>query len=439
MHKRRLVLSIGFCAAGLLSLICRDVRAQDAAGSPSAQAEVTRLVITASGSKYVGIVEPGTDPQQVVLRTVSGKRRFERNEILRIEEVPADPVARAQKLDRIVVLNNGAVYRGELLSWVEQATDGAERGVTLVLATGTVQQIRIDEISRARGINPPVGGGVDNSLPLRVRVQLRDGRVMAGELVEWNPAERLILKLATGELRTATLAEIAELDGRLGQAQALPKVVEQGTRNAKQELDSVQVFLLPQEDITLQLENPFFETRQIDLPGTLIGSIEYTRGRWLAACQPPCGRWLPRDTRYRIRSEKLPEVDPFRLTPAGDQVTLYYRLQKGRRSLRILGGVLLGYGPPAFLAGVTCSLVGSRPFSGTSTMSAQKDVPLLAVGLTLLFTGLGSIVAGGVLLGTNGDRVTLAQQAGPPGAQPDPSAPFAAPATAPAVQPEIMR
>jgi hypothetical protein len=45
-----------------------------------------------------------------------------------------------------------------------------------------------------------------------VIARLKDGRVVRGKLVEWVPRKRLVLRLATGELRTLPTSEILEPD-----------------------------------------------------------------------------------------------------------------------------------------------------------------------------------------------------------------------------------
>lgn len=371
-----------------------------------------QIVHLTGGSMVVGTVEQQGTGKELVVKTAASVRRFGTHEVLRIEPLPTDSVACAQKLDRIIFLKSGGLVRGQLSSRIVGSQGVGMGRVSLILASGEMRQIPIEEISSEKVPGPASSRDAPNDVPGRVRVQLKTGQIIAGELVQWDPKERLVIRLATEEVRSFDVKEIAALDARLRQTPVVPTIIDKTRQMAREETGSVQVFLVAPEGITLQMENDAPEKRIIGWTPIMwdqfqFGPTEETIGSWLAVCQPPCGRVLPRDRRYRIRSTTLPKIDPFRIGGVeGSQLTLRYRLKTGKRGLRILGGFLIGVGIPSIVAGSTVAAL--------STSQGSDRNAYLGGGLTGLLSGVASVAVGGWLVGRNLDRVSLEQRAGVP-------------------------
>ncbi len=244
----------------------------------------------------------------------------------------------------------------------------------------------------ASSSSPPTADSID-SAPEQV-VWLRSGAILRGRIVEYAPGERVVLQLATRELRTVAWTDIARASfvASSPQVPASSAPSPGGRQSAEAPAPSAPTgsvrFRLHPSDMRLRLESK----SMLDIAEA-----------WTEQCRAPCDRWVPvEDRSFRVGGDGIPPSNTFRVEEDGKVARLVVRpgsertLAWGRGTLitgAIVGlasGALYGAGhledsDPMRVAG----LVGM----GLGAVSVLASVPLLMSGRTTVRDSTGRHVA----------------------------------------------
>ena len=210
--------------------------------------------------------------------------------------------------------------------------------------------------------------GVMESSPEQV-VWLRSGAVLRGRIVEYEPDKKVVLQLATGEIRAIAWSEVSKASwitsapssSASGSARPLPRRAAQQPPRAA---GSVVVRIAP-ADPRLWLESR---------PRFLAGDA------WQRTCQAPCGRRIyVEDRSLRIAGDGLHPSNPFHVQGEGDTVKLNVRA--GNHTTHLWGRGL-------FAAGIGVAIASGALYG----LGRVQDEDAMAV------SGIVGMVAGGVML-----------------------------------------
>jgi hypothetical protein len=213
------------------------------------------------------------------------------------------------------------------------------------------------------------------------RVQLRDGSVYGGALVEKVPGDHLTLKLPTGEVR------------RFGWADLSPEAVGKSL-------------------VRLRLDSDDSQAKLYRL--TEAGSLAVATSRGMAygayesyapVCSVPCDTEVDPQGTYRIGGDGVTPTKAFEL-PALRGPDLRLHIKAGSRPVRVLGltGVYLGVasivtGATLYLTG---DLVNSHSVDGSHSSLPTVGLVTLAVGAAVTVAGIVGVVESGTSVTTEG-------------------------------------
>jgi hypothetical protein len=263
-------------------------------------------------------------------------------------------------------------------------------------------------------------------------VQLQNGTIYSGELVEWVPEDHVTLRLITGEIHRIPWSELAL------QPQQPPPGAPPPVAPPSAPLLVVPPPPIPPPDafyppggvgapppagtlLTIRSTNPHAQLTQITGGGYVVG---YGYGRpygygaativaWRTICTTPCNQVVPSGGSYRIAGPGIVPSRPFVLSPGSAEL----HVKAGRIGARIGGLFLTVLGGPSVIIGA--SLLGfSRTFDeGSPFYDPGERAAFRAGGGVLLGVGLGALVAGIATLATSGTRVRIVNT---PGGAPNP-------------------
>lgn len=215
------------------------------------------------------------------------------------------------------------------------------------------------------------------------RVTLKDGSVVAGELVEKVPGRKLVMKLATGEVRTIAWASL------LQDPSTTDRTLTAGDVQAP----------APQA--------PFVHAEiTADRPGAILERVNLAiaRSTWSGAypafepvCALPCSASLASDGAYRVSGPGFRPTVKFGLSPNGSRLSVHTGSAGGRAGgvvLSVLGGLSLFVGIVAATAPLYMTDYESEPTRNYTTKHGQD---LLEAGAVAGVAGLVMLVSGIVL------------------------------------------
>ena len=163
------------------------------------------LVTLTDGTRYAGTTIGPDATFSTRLQLANGSIvGLQEDNILRIAAVPTTGPARADTLNRIVVLKSGGVFRGELMRFVP------DKEIALWLGTLGVREFQVAELARATADAKDVALPSGTSMPVRARLRLREGATLVGELVYAQTNGELAYRLPSGAIRVLRQDDIAE-------------------------------------------------------------------------------------------------------------------------------------------------------------------------------------------------------------------------------------
>lgn len=225
-------------------------------------------------------------------------------------------------------------------------------------------------------------------------VWLRSGAILRGQLVEYQPGERIVLQLATGDVRIISWSDVsrASFVSPSAMAPAVSAPAPEAGRpaaSARNTAGGVLIGIHPANQ-ALRLES----RSKLDLTEA-----------WQTQCTAPCNKRIAvEDRTFRIAGTGLRASNPFQVSADGKTAKLIVSggteqahswglgLLLSGTVVGLASGALYGVGrlqdsDPAVIAG----LVGM----GLGAASVIASVPLLAGGRTTVRNGAGKHVASG--------------------------------------------
>ena len=381
------------------------------------------LVTLTDGTRYAGTTIGPDATFSTRLQLANGSIvGLQEDNILRIAAVPTTGPARADTLNRIVVLKSGGVFRGELMRFVP------DKEIALWLGTLGVREFQVAELARATADAKDVALPSGTSMPVRARLRLREGATLVGELVYAQTNGELAYRLPSGAIRVLRQDDIAEnepdssqLPPKIAENEAevsqLPPQAGEQTAGAEPKLDSDQVWLRVDvapstfdSPVELVVQSRFEQkvwvpaTRGVWIPVYKAAPSYHpgtpahfeSRRIWSSVCAPPCLVRGDRAALYRFKGPKVPGTDAFYLPDvSGPKVHVVLSVRRpvnaGYRlglATTIVGGVLV------FPFGATFLAVGASGGSQDPSGGPIRTVggALLGTGLKLLATGVGLLI-----------------------------------------------
>ncbi len=212
-------------------------------------------------------------------------------------------------------------------------------------------------------------------------VRLRDGSEVQGELVEEVPGQRLVLKLATGEVRAIAADEIAPEPVPIDP----PPVTGKGRTSGLFTLPGAAPFQGP-DGATVRIE--------ADFPwGMYLFSAAPSGVGWDRLCSAPCDLRVDPAKTYRLDGPMLMASAPFKLEPRRPQ-TLY--VNTANAGAYATGWVLAISGLAMMAPGAYIAHQGVEVTDKSTGERTRSTVPgwiLLGVGAVMVIPGVALIVA----------------------------------------------
>lgn len=253
-------------------------------------------------------------------------------------------------------------------------------------------------------------------------IQLQNGTIYSGELVEWVPGDHVTLRLITGEIRRVPWTELAL---QPPPPPVAPPAVAPPAFAPPPGPPPPDAFFPPPAApggapapgtlLTIRSKNPYAQLTQTSSGGYVVG---YGYGRsygygatieaWRAICTTPCNQVVPSGGPYRIAGPGIVPSRPFILSPGSAEL----QVKTGKVGARVGGLFLTVIGGSAILTGGI--LLGfSRAFGPSSPLyDPAESRAFRAAGGVILGVGIGSLAAGIALLATSGTKVQIANTTG---------------------------
>lgn len=201
-------------------------------------------------------------------------------------------------------------------------------------------------------------------------INMKNGASVRGELVERVPGEKVVLKLATGEVRVIAWNDIADTAEPAAQ--------------------------IPKQRVDIQSDHPQTQLQRITGQASGMG---YAGGRsvyvafesWENICVAPCTASLDPNGTYRVDAPGMTPSKNFQL-PAPTQQPLKLKIQGGSAAMRIGGAYSLTFGITGLLMGAIFLPIGLAAKSDLSTSSLPstfQTIGLVSLGVGTALTALG--------------------------------------------------
>ncbi len=223
-------------------------------------------------------------------------------------------------------------------------------------------------------------------------INLRNGGVVRGDLVEKVPSDHVTLKLATGELRVIPWQDIqqspAPVAPTIQASPAAPLKVGPPPLVAGRE-----VHIVFKSDVGARLE--CLDTGGVVVDRARSRALMSSGGRFTSICENSCDTTATADAQYRVSSASTHYVKPFRLEP-GDATVDLQAAEDGKYSA---GAIMLALGISAIASGgiavglAYLTATTSYDVVGSVTTATSTPVSGLLIG-GLVTGGIGLILAG---------------------------------------------
>lgn len=220
------------------------------------------------------------------------------------------------------------------------------------------------------------------------RVTLVDGTVLQGELVEKVPGQKVVLKLATGEVRTIEWSAIAQQAESASQAPPPP----QGPPPPPQE----KMF-----HVEVTADRPGVVLEQLQMAGTATFGYSYGWGgrgygvfeAYSPVCVAPCSANVPASSIYRVAGSGVTISRKFQVPMDGARL----RVSAGSAGARVGGAVMMAVGAGFLIGGL---IILPFAFIGHDTSYCSPNcASQSSLNDTLLALGAGTAGLGALLLG----------------------------------------
>ena len=257
-------------------------------------------------------------------------------------------------------------------------------------------------------------------------IQLQNGTIYSGELVEWVPGDHVTLQLVTGEIRRIPWTDLAQQPPPPPVVPPPPGTPPEGyppnvappnafPPNAFPPNAAPGGTQPPGTLLTITTKNPHAQLTQISGGGYVLG---YGFGRsygygasveaWRTLCTTPCNQVVPSGGSYRIAGPGIVPSAPFTLSPGSAEL----RVKTGSLGAHIGGLFLTVIGASSVLTGGILVGIGRTFGPGTPFYDPGESAAFRGAGGAVLGVGLGSLVAGIALLATSGTKVQVVNNAG---------------------------
>lgn len=201
-------------------------------------------------------------------------------------------------------------------------------------------------------------------------IQLKNGSSVRGELVERVPGEKVVLKLATGEVRVIAWSDIGDTN-------------EPAAPSAKQRVD------IQSDHAGTQLQRI---TGQASGMGYAGGRSVYVHFEsWENICVAPCSANVDPNGVYRVDAPGMTMSKNFHL-PAPSAAPLKLKVQGGNFGMRLGGAYSLSFGITGLLTGAIFLPIGLATEDKLSTSKLPQTfqtVGLVSLGVGAVLTALG--------------------------------------------------
>lgn len=222
-------------------------------------------------------------------------------------------------------------------------------------------------------------------------IVLKDGSVLRGSLQEVVPGDHATITLSSGQSAVVKWSYVDRID-RNGVATTPGAATPTAPAPATGGAVILPAPAAPSPGAPAGLVHVHIDTDDPD------ATLEMSQNGWMPVCDAPCDKNLPIGASYRIAGSGIRESKPFTLGGSpGDKIIL--RVDTASRGGRIGGIVLLAVGGPVALVGAVVLLTVAviKDISPNENTSSSE-----VTGWTMVGVGVAGIIAGAVLLGTNG-------------------------------------
>ena len=201
-------------------------------------------------------------------------------------------------------------------------------------------------------------------------INMKNGSSVRGELVERVPGEKVVLKLATGEVRIIAWNDIAHTEEPPSQ--------------------------IPKQRVDIQSDHPGTQLQRITGQASGVGyaggrSVYVSFESWENVCAAPCSANVDPHSMYRVDAPGMTPSRNFHL-PAATQAPLKLKVEGGNAGMRIGGAYSLTFGLTGLIMGATLLPIGLalEDKASTSTLPQTfQTVGLVSLGVGAALTALG--------------------------------------------------
>ncbi len=211
------------------------------------------------------------------------------------------------------------------------------------------------------------------------RVQLADGSVYQGELIEKVPSDHVTIKLATGEVRRFEWRELAPA------TEPPPVVVSPPIVPATMAPEIAHVRVEADSSGAVLMRNPGYGTTFASQQGLAAVSVMTSDQNPVPVCYAPCSAEIDPRATYYVTGAYVSRTRSFPL-PSGDSVL---HINPGNSTLAAVGGWALGLGIVTILVGAVV-----LPLSFVNLDSTSPSPPGLS---GWQWAGIGTLIAGASL------------------------------------------
>lgn len=312
--------------------------------------------------------------------------------------------------ERAVVMLDGSIFRGE----VSELIIGQD--FTMAIPTGERKRVIWTAIKKVTSPLQSTANVSGEFVAVRTII-FEDGTQVTGQLIEYLPQTRIVLRLPDSSIRWIKWNEFRQVltaPEALSAAGSTPSSMSVTVGDTREERHDEVYVVIQSNNPAAQLYR-FFDVEKekhcwvAPVKGMINTVCTETKIRnFRTACSVPCNRRLS-GGRYRIEGYGVVTSDEFELNGYSGR-TVSLQIRAGSTNRRVAGGVLITIGAIVSVTGLIVGLLSGAERTDNLAADKMRNATLTRVGWPLFGGGFVSIGVGTALMLTASTRVDLSYQ-----------------------------